>query len=172
MLRDREDEEFEAKLMQRLRAEEDADDGAPVADDDADEMVALTEALRSYRTETLHWAEQRSAAMPSPLPPGARAHRAAWLQAPQWALGTVALCTCVVGGAMYTRHQATLAENASVSLPNAPTQQALAADNQLLFLVDTAVRNPVEPSEQELGLTDSAMGERVQTHRHAQQRDN
>ena len=172
MLSEREDEDFEAKLARRLLVGDDDAEDTLRADSDTADVTAMTEALRSYRAEALDWAEQRSATMPSPLPPGERARRDVWWQAPQWALGTVALCGCVIGGALYTHHQATLVENAAAVLPMAPTPEALVADNQLLSLVDTAVHVSVEPSEQELGLTNNPMGKRVQTHRHAQQREN
>ena len=144
-------------------------------DDDADLTAidtAIDEALASYRAESLDWAEQRSARMPSPLPAGSRTHVPAWLRAPQWVLGTVALCGCVMGGAVYAHHQATLAEDAAMALPAAPTNQALAADNELLSSVDHALSGPVTPTEQELGLTDGSLGERAQMRRHAQPSSN
>lgn len=160
------DEDFDAKLMRRLAAEDETVTNADTDAAEVAELRAMEHALRSYRAESLDWAKQRSATMPSPLPPGARADRPAWLQAPQWVLGTVAFCACVVGGAMYTHHQATLLERAAAALPNAPTQEALAVDNQLLSSVDDAIA----PTEQELGLTNDLLNERAQTRQNVQQR--
>ena len=164
----RNDEEFDARLMQRLDKQD--DDALPENDEDAAELIAMQRALSSYREQSLDWAEKRSAAMPSPLPP--TSPRAAWRQAPRWALGMATLCACLVGGAAYTHHQAMRTQTAAAALPAAPTQQALAADNQLLSSVDDALRGAATPSEQELGLTDELLGDRAQTRRHAQQRSN
>lgn len=167
MTSERNDEEFDAKLSHRLAAE----DGAPTAagsdEEEAVDLERVQTALRRYRAESLEWAQQRSATMPSPLPAGARADRPAWLQAPQWVLGTAAFCACVVGGTVYTHHQATLLERAAAVLPNAPTQQALAIDNELLSSVDDALCGSIAPTEQELGLTNDPLNEEVQPGRDA-----
>ena len=148
------DDEFERRLLQRLgSADRDmADDdehAAAAGDRDAADLLAMREALESYRDQSLHWAGQRSAAM---SPPVVR-RRAAWLDAPQWALGTAAFCACVVGGALYTHHQAVMLQQAAVALPPAPTHEALLADNELLSSVDSALRSSVAPTAGELGLT-------------------
>ena len=170
------DDEFEKELMQRLAAEQKGEDELSAAEaletDDAADLQAMEGALGSYRAQSLDWAEQKSAAMPSPLPKGARTNRPAWLQAPQWALGTAAFCACLAGGALYNHHQNTLLEQAAITLPAAPTQQALAADNQLLSSVDEALSGSVAPSERELGLTDDVLGDRAQTRHPAQPRSN
>ncbi len=148
------DEEFERRLMERLGGADrnganDTAHAAEAGSGDAADLLAMTEALESYRERSLHWAAQRSAAMPPPAVP----RHAAWLDAPQWALGTVAFCACVVGGALYTHHQAAVLQQAAVALPAAPTQEALLADNELLSSVDHALRSSVAPTAGELGLT-------------------
>lgn len=162
------EEEFDRKLMHCLAAGEkdepllEAEELEGVGEDDAADLLGMQEALGTYRTHLLNWSEERSATLPSPLAPGAR-RTPAWLQSPQWVLGTVAFCVCVVGGALYTHHQNTLLEQAALALPDAPTQQALTADNQLLSSVDDALRGSAAPGEQELGLTDDSLTNRAQT---------
>ncbi len=181
MARPMNDDDFERELLRRLDTFDDAFDDAAngkqdvtdaqdaAADaDDAADLVAMSAALHSYRDRSLDWAEQRSAAMPSPLPPRATG----WLAAPQWALGTVAFCGCVVGAALYTHHQAALVDQAAAVLPAAPTQQVLAADNDLLTSVDDALRDSVAPTEQQLGLEDTLAGDRASKRYAAAQRSN
>ncbi len=164
------DDNFERTLMERLdesrgvAGEEEACNLLGAENDDA-ELFAMRDALRSYREQSLDWAQQRSAAMPSPLP----ARQSGWLVAPQWALGTAAFCACVVGAALFTHHQAVLVQQAAAVLPAAPTQQALSEDNELLSSVDLALRSSVSPTEQELGLSQVLDANRAQKRRAVQQ---
>lgn len=143
--------------------------GSDVYAEEPADLLEISEALRSYREQSLEWAHLRSATMPVPVP----GRLALWLAAPQWALGTVAFCACVVGGALYTHHQAALVQQAAAALPAQQTEQALAEDNELLSSVNTALRESVAPTEQELGLTDEGLdGERAQERQAVQQRTN
>ncbi len=137
-------------------------------DGETAELLELSDALRSYREESLEWAYQRSATMPAPAP----GRLAQWLAAPQWALGTVAFCACVVGGALYTHHQAALVQQAAAVLPAQQTEQAVAEDNELLSSVNAALRGSVAPTERELGLTDELDSERAQQRQAVQQHTN
>lgn len=178
------DEDFEQELMHLLREPApQAGDGTehapgPANDTptssasnnpaDAVELAALANALGSYRRQSLEWAQQRSAAMPPPVVHA----RPAWLDAPQWALGTIGFCACVIGGALYTHHQATLSQQAAVALPAAPSSQLVAQDNELMLLVDDALRNQGSPTEQDLGLNDGLANSRAQQRHAAPQQTN
>ena len=143
--------------------------GSDVPDEEPSELLEISDALRSYREQSLEWAHVRSATMPAPVP----GRLARWLAAPQWALGTVAFCACVVGGALYTHHQAVLVQQAAAVLPAEQTEQALAEDNELLSSVNAALRGSVAPTERELGLTEEGLnGERAQERQAVQQRTN
>ncbi len=142
--------------------------GSDAGDDYAAEAMEMRDALRSYREQSLEWAQKRSVTMPVPVP-----HRLdRWLAAPQWALGTAAFCACVVGGALYTHHQAVLVQQQAAVLPVQQTEQALADDNELLLSVNAALRGSVAPTERELGLTEELDSERAQKRRAVQQHTN
>ncbi len=106
------------------------------------EARALKAALRSYRTETLAWAERRSSTQPS-LAAKAKADR--WSAVPQWSLAAVAVVAVAAGVvhfAGYGSEDVTPATTTSVTAPASTTAATddIAADNQLLGSIDRALR--------------------------------
>ena len=109
------------------------------------EAEALRSALHSYRTETLQWAERRSATQPS-LQRAARRSRA-WAAVPQWSLAAVAVISIAAGVArVYDRSDAGQ-EDAAITASDAASGPAvagasaadIAADNRLLSSIDQAL---------------------------------
>ena len=139
------DETFTRLLSQPAEAVNDADA----------EVVALRSALRSYRTETLQWAERRSSTQPS-LRPAARRSRV-WAAVPQWSLAAVAVISIAAGAVhVYDRPDAgeetTAAADVTPAGSAARTSEAdIAADNELLSSIDQAlsyrVASPVDRLE-------------------------
>ena len=128
------------------------------------EAEALRHALRSYRTETLQWAERRSSTQPS-LQTAARRSRM-WAAVPQWSLAAVAVISIAAGVAhVYERPDVNdtsemtvaVAPSASVVVPPARTSPAeIAADNRLLSTIDQALSYHTEAPIDSLGLKPSA----------------
>lgn len=107
------------------------------------EVRAMQAALRSYRTETLLWAERRSAGQPSLAPLVAR--NRFWTAAPQWALAAIAVVTISVG-AFHLRES----NNAVNDIPAVQTfaqtsTSSLAEDNRLLSQIDVALQYDSAP---------------------------
>lgn len=125
---------------------EDGDEDAGAPGYRKDDLVMMHAALESYRDESLRWAERRSATMPA-LKPASR-----WFHAPQWAVAATAVVALAVTGVFYTQHLHAPADITTAA--TAPTQQALAVDNELLSSVDQALSGSVAPTEQDLGLTE------------------
>ena len=127
------------------------------------EAEALRSALRSYRTETLQWAERRSSAQAS-LQPAARRSRM-WAAVPQWSLAAVAVISIAAGVAhVYDRpdvndtSEVTVATEPSPSavVPAAPASPAeIAADNRLLSSIDQALSYHTGSPIDSLGLKPS-----------------
>ena len=122
------------------------------------EAAALRSALRSYRTETLQWAERRSSTQPS-LQPAARRSRV-WAAVPQWSLAAVAVISIAAGVAhVYDRPgdtgDETLAttQGTVTAVSVARTSEAdIAADNRLLSSIDQALSYHVQSSVESLDL--------------------
>ena len=124
------------------------------------EAEAVRSALRSYRTETLQWAERRSSTRPS-LQPAARRGRM-WAAVPQWSLAAVAVISIAAGVAhVYDRpdvndaseETVATAPAQSVVVPEARTSPAdIAADNRLLSSIDQALSNRAPSPIDSLGL--------------------
>lgn len=111
-------------------------------EDDAAELNAIKDALASYRTEAMDWAERRSAAKPSLA--AQAASQSLWASAPQWALAAVAVMTVTVGVMHFTGNgmgdTASTAQVSTESLAPQPTrQQQIAEDNALLESIDSAL---------------------------------
>lgn len=127
------DEQF-AELLLKPHADTDGMEQAG----NQQELRAMQAALGSYRHDTLHWAERRSAGQPS-LAARARAQQR-WAALPQWALAMVALVTIVSGVAHLVADRAGEASsNMAAALPAAAQPAAaddLAADNHLLSSID------------------------------------
>lgn len=107
---------------------------------DQQELRSVQAALGSYRRETLHWAERRSAGQPS-LADKARAQER-WAALPRWALATVALVTIVGGVVHMASDRAGAPTSTAITLPAEAKSQAtddLAADNHLLSSIDAEV---------------------------------
>ena len=112
------------------------------AGEDTPESLELKAALRSYRTETLAWAERRSATQPSLA---AKAKASVWAAVPQWSLAAVAMVAIAAGAVHFAGPAAqTAAPAAQVSALSAPIALAspdqIAADNQLLGSIDEALQ--------------------------------
>jgi hypothetical protein len=125
------DEQFCAMLMSQDSAEE-----------DAAELHAMKNALVTYRTEAMDWAERRSAAKPSLAAMAAKQSRWAW--APQWALAAVAVMTVTVGvmhvaGNNTEETASTATQSAQMYAPQPTRQQQIADDNALLESIDSAL---------------------------------
>jgi negative regulator of sigma E activity len=111
------------------------------ASDDS-ELAELKAALRSYRTETLDWAERRSATQPSLV---SRARESRWAAVPQWSLAAVAILAVTAGVVHFAGYGAEdVAPAAAPVTASAPVQvtaqDEIAADNQLLGSIDQALR--------------------------------
>jgi hypothetical protein len=129
----------------------------------APEAEVLRAALRSYRTETLQWAERRSSTQTS-LQPAARRSRM-WAAVPQWSLAAVAVISIAAGVAhVYDRpdvndaseETVATAPAASVVVPAARTSPSdIAADNRLLSSIDQALSYRAELPIDNLGLKPS-----------------
>ena len=127
------------------------------------EAEALRSALRSYRTETLQWAERRSSTSPS-LQPAARRSRI-WAAVPQWSLAAVAVISIAAGVAhVYDRPDVNDASEETVA--TAPAQSVvvpvarispaeIAADNRLLSSIDQALSDHAVTPVEGLGLKPS-----------------
>jgi hypothetical protein len=115
------------------------------------EVVALKAALRSYRTETLAWAERRSATQPSLT---SRAKEGRWAAVPQWSLACVAVVAVAAGVvhfAGYGAEDISPAANIAVttSATTTASQDDIEADNQLLGSIDQALRyHSVSPADE------------------------
>jgi len=136
------DEAFSELLAGRLR------------EDSADEVKAMQAALRTYRDETLVWAERRSAAKPSLA---AAAKRSAFLAAvPQWSLAAVATLTVAVGLVHFTgdRGAQAVADVPAVAVQErAVSTEQIAADNSLLTNIDSALAYDSETPAVDIGVT-------------------
>jgi len=110
-------------------------------EDGTAEVNGLKDALATYRTETLDWAERRSAAQPSLA--AAAGRRSLWGAAPQWALAAVAVMTVTVGVMHFvgndTEETASTAEVTTQLAPQPTRQQQIAEDNELLESIDSAL---------------------------------
>ena len=125
------DEEFATLLCQPLTEHQSPSETVSPAD-----LRNLQAALKSYRAETLLWAERRSAAQPSLA---ARAHRQGrWAALPRWSMALVAVVT-IAGGAVHVASsraevdEPAIVTDAAVERPN-PAD--IAADNELLSSID------------------------------------
>ena len=115
----------------------DASDGTADA-----ELARLRSALTSYRTETLLWAERRSAAQPSLAAAARRSDR--WAALPRWSLATIAIVTIAAGVAHVSESRNTPEDGTQASLLGAAQQSRssaddIAADNKLLHSIDDAL---------------------------------
>ena len=124
------DEQFCAMLL--------SDDSA---NEDAAEVNALKDALATYRTETLDWADRRSAVKPSLA--AAAGQRSIWASAPQWALAAVAVMTVTIGAIHVVGNRVDTASTeqatAEMYAPQPTRQQQIADDNDLLESIDSAL---------------------------------
>jgi hypothetical protein len=132
-------------------------DGA-TSDNTADaDALALRSVLRSYRVETLQWAERRSATQPS-LQPAARRSRF-WAGVPQWSLAAVAVISIAAGvahvyapvgndGDATSVTQGTVAADTVVRTSEAD----IADDNRLLTSIDQALSYHTVPPIDSLGI--------------------
>ena len=144
------DDEF-AELL--LRA-----DSAVAANEADSEAAALRSAFRSYRAETLQWAERRSATQPS-LQPAARRSRF-WAGVPQWSLAAVAVISIAAGVAhVYDRpgtggdDTPSTTQGAVTAVSVARTSDAdIAADNRLMSSIDRELSYHSESTVDSLGL--------------------
>jgi hypothetical protein len=112
------------------------------AEDATAEINDLKDALATYRTETLDWAERRSSVQPSLV--AAAGRRGRWSAAPQWALAAVAVMTVTVGVMHFvgndTEETASTAQvSTEISAPQPTRQQQIAEDNELLESIDSAL---------------------------------
>jgi hypothetical protein len=133
-------------------------DGAASDDGAGAEAFALRSALRSYRVETLQWAERRSSTQPS-LQPAARRSRF-WAGVPQWSLAAVAVISIAAGVAhvyapsgdagdeTLATTQGTVAADTVVRTSEAD----IADDNRLLSSIDQALSYHTVPPIDSLGL--------------------
>lgn len=131
------------------------------------EAEALRSAIRSYRTETLRWAERRSATQPS-LQSAARRSRA-WAAVPQWSLAAVAVISIAAGVAhVYDRSDAGQ-EEVEATAPAAVFNSSVTgtspadieADNRLLSSIDQALSyHPALPVDG-IGLKSSSNAKQV-----------
>lgn len=131
----RTDELTDEQFCERLTAHDSAEN-------DAGELNALKDALATYRTETLDWAERRSAVQPSLA--AAAGRRSAWTSAPQWALVAVAVMTVTVGVVHFVGNDAeetvsTAQVTTDISAPQPTRQQQIVEDNLLLESIDSAL---------------------------------
>lgn len=105
------------------------------------ELTEMKDALEVYRTETLDWAERRSAAQPSLVAAARRRHL--WSAAPQWAMAAVAIMSITVGVLHFTGVPGddTAMEQTipAASVTQASPQQQIADDNALLESIDSAL---------------------------------
>lgn len=106
------------------------------------ELTEMKDALETYRTETLAWAERRSAAQPSLAAAARRRHL--WSAAPQWAMAAVAIMSIAVGVLHFTGAPGdeTAMEQQTIpasSMAQANPQQQIADDNALLESIDSAL---------------------------------
>lgn len=135
------DEEFATRMSQPLLSEK------LVADTLGTNSVApgdvksrnLQVALRSYRSETLQWAQGRSAGQPSLA---ALAHKQErWAALPRWSLALVAMVT-IAGGVAHLASMRAATEqpavqlDASAAVNRSSNPSDIAADNQLLSSID------------------------------------
>lgn len=126
------------------RAEGDGDDN----EESLADAAFFREAMQSYRSESLEWAQRRSAVMPVPRP----ASFWSWSQrTPGLVAGTAALAL-LVGAVSVRQHRVAGAGSNGVAFVQ-PSSQTLASDNLLLSSVDSALEQDPVPTEQELGLT-------------------
>lgn len=123
------------------------------------EAEVLRSALRSYRAETLQWAERRSSTQPS-LQPAARRRRV-WAAVPQWSLAMVAVISIAAGVAhVYDRpgvndaSESTTAATLDVMAAHEARSSAadIAADNRLLSSIDQALSYHAQSPIDSLGL--------------------
>lgn len=103
------------------------------------EVVTLHEAVGSYRQQAAHWAERRSATLPSLAQAARRQER--WAALPQWSLALVALVTLVGGIAHVTTSRVpdAAATEMAAQFPDEQspaTPAEIAADNHLLSSID------------------------------------
>ena len=106
------------------------------------DLAEMKDALEIYRTETLAWAERRSAAQPSLAAAARRRHL--WSAAPQWAMAAVAIMSIAVGVLHFTGvpGDETAMEQQTIpaaSMAQANPQQQIADDNALLESIDSAL---------------------------------
>lgn len=124
------DEQFCAMLMAHDSAE-----------DATTEVNDLKDALATYRTETLEWADRRSAVQPSLAVAAER--KSLWAAAPQWALAAVAVMTVTIGAIHFVGNGVDdTASTTQVTMQSAPQptrQQQIAEDNALLESIDSAL---------------------------------
>jgi hypothetical protein len=108
------------------------------------EIGDVRSALAAYRSESLHWAERRSAAEP---PLAARARRMLLLDAaPRWALAATAVVTLAAGvmhlagngGTTGDASQGGADSSAQLAAPHASSSEIL-EDNHLLSSIDQAL---------------------------------
>jgi hypothetical protein len=125
------------------------------AEDGTAEVNGLKDALATYRTETLDWAERHSSVQPSLA--AAAGRRGRWSAAPQWALAAVAVMTVTVGVMHFagndTEETASTAQvSTEISAPQPTRQQQIAEDNALLESIDSALNTGSGLSVDGLGL--------------------
>ena len=123
-----------------------------------EEAVMLRSALRTYRTETLQWAERRSSTQPS-LQPAARRSRV-WAAVPQWSLAAVAVISIAAGVAhVYDfsdrAEQPAAPVAAAVAGSAAASAEDIAADNALLSSIDQELSYHAASPVDSLGLKSS-----------------
>ncbi|SDG01313.1 hypothetical protein [Terriglobus roseus] len=110
------------------------------ASEETAELSEMKDALDTYRSETLAWAERRSAAQPS-LAAAAR-RRQFWVVAPQWAMAAVAIMSVTVGVLHFTGvpgDETAMDQQTIPAVAQASPQQQLADDNALLESIDSAL---------------------------------
>jgi len=111
------------------------------AQEETAELTEMKDALDTYRTETLAWAERRSAAQPSLAAAARRRHL--WSAAPQWAMAAVAVMSITVGVLHFTGIPGDEAASEqtipAASMAQANPQQQIADDNALLESIDSAL---------------------------------
>ena len=123
------------------------------------EAVALHAALRTYRTETLQWAERRSSTQPS-LQAAARRSRV-WAAVPQWSLAAVAVISIAAGVArVYDfgdpgEGSVPTASAVASTSPTAASAADIAADNALLSSIDQELSYHAASPVDSLGLKSS-----------------
>lgn len=117
------------------------------------EPLRMREVLGSYRTETLHWAECRSAVQPSLVPAARRAER--WAALPRWSLATVALVTILGGLAHFSEYGSTTGRETSTAVVAKQAAPAdIAADNRLLSSINAELNYHSASPVDDLGLQD------------------